>query len=347
LLYVHNLVVTTLSVLYGSLLLLSAPVAHSECFPFYPFQALIHDVDHNGVPNAQLVKEGAKVAAVYKNKSVAEQNSVDISWSLLMDPQFESFYKAICFSDEEQCRFRQLVVNSVMATDIVDKELKTLRNARWEKAFSEDHVDDTLSDTINRKATIVIEHLIQASDVAHTMQHWHIYRKWNERLFQEMYKAYKEGRAEKDPSEFWYKGEIGFFDFYIIPLAKKLKNCGAFGVSSDEYLNYAEKNRKEWESKGEAVVESMVEKYKKAYMHVEEFSDLSQAIESCPSGSLTATTSSEEDNATTEEAGRDEVPAKAETAEISQRVQEYLAVRRSTSVPSSSEEGSETGRRFL
>ena len=42
----------------------------------------------------------------------------------------------------------------------------------------------------------------------------HIYRKWNGRLFDEMYKAYRQGRAEKDPAEFWYKGEIGFFDFY-------------------------------------------------------------------------------------------------------------------------------------
>jgi hypothetical protein len=25
-------------------------------------------------------------------------------------------------------------------------------------------------------------------------------------------------------------GEIGFFDFYVIPLAKKLKECGVFGV---------------------------------------------------------------------------------------------------------------------
>jgi hypothetical protein len=32
----------------------------------------------------------------------------------------------------------------------------------------------------------------------------------------------------------WYKGEIGFLDFYIIPLANKLKDCGVFGVSSDE-----------------------------------------------------------------------------------------------------------------
>lgn len=28
---------------------------------------------------------------------------------------------------------------------------------------------------------------------------------------------------EKDPSEGWYQGEIGFFDFYVIPLAKKVR----------------------------------------------------------------------------------------------------------------------------
>jgi hypothetical protein len=38
------------------------------------FSALIHDCDHSGVPNAQLVIEGAEVANYYKNKSVAEQN---------------------------------------------------------------------------------------------------------------------------------------------------------------------------------------------------------------------------------------------------------------------------------
>jgi hypothetical protein len=94
------------------------------------------------------------------------------------------------------------------------------------------------------------------------MQHWHIYRKWNARLFEEMYKAYAEGRAETDPSEFWYKGEMGFFDFYIIPLAKKLQDCGVFGVSSYEYLNYAEKNRREWESRGQELVAEMVQSLK-------------------------------------------------------------------------------------
>ena len=73
-----------------------------------------------------------------------------------------------------------------------------------------------------------------------------------------MYKAYKEGRADKDPSEFWYEGEIGFFDFYIIPLAKKLKDCGVFGKSSDEYLNYALNNREEWKARGRDVVNEMM-----------------------------------------------------------------------------------------
>ncbi|GAX15863.1 hypothetical protein FisN_2Lu430 [Fistulifera solaris] len=88
---------------------------------------------------------------------------------------------------------------------------------------------------------------------------------WNERLFHEMYDAWRNGRSEKDPSEFWYNGEIGFFDFYIIPLAKKLKECGVFGVSSDEYLNYAQKNRAEWEAQGHQVVEKLVEKYTAEY----------------------------------------------------------------------------------
>jgi hypothetical protein len=59
----------------------------------------------------------------------------------------------------------------------------------------------------------------------------------------------------------WYKGELGFFDNYIIPLGKKLKECGVFGVSSDEYLNYALENRREWANKGEEVVENMIKKY--------------------------------------------------------------------------------------
>lgn len=235
----------------------SDPLTQFACV----FSALIHDIDHSGVPNAQLIQENPTLALCYKNKSVAEQNSVDLAWELLMDDSYAALRNAIYQGADEKQRFRQLVVNSVMATDIMDKDLKKIRNNRWEKAFSEGAVapNETEKDRVDRKATIVIEHLIQASDVVHTMQHWQIYRKWNQRLFEEMYAAFLAGRSDKDPSEFWYHGEIGFFDFYIIPLAKKLKDCGVFGVSSDEYLTYAQANRKEWEECGQEVVAEMVQ----------------------------------------------------------------------------------------
>jgi hypothetical protein len=88
-------------------------------------------------------------------------------------------------------------------------------------------------------------------------------QKWNERLFKEMYFSFLLGRSEKDPSEGWYKGELWFFDFYVIPLARKLKECGVFGVSSDEYLDYALRNRNEWERKGKEVSETFLEAVKK------------------------------------------------------------------------------------
>jgi hypothetical protein len=229
----------------------SDPLTQFACV----FSALVHDVDHSGVPNATLVQENAPAAIEYKGKSVTEQNSVDIAWRLLMEPTYKELRDAICPTDPGLIRFRQLVVNVVMATDIIDKDLKNLRNDP-----TTDQEEGAPRDNVNRKATIVIEHLIQASDVAHTMHHWHVYLKWNERLFDEMYKAYLAGRADKDPSEGCYQGELGFFDFYIIPLAKKLKDCGVFGVSSDEYLNYAQENRKEWEERGKEVVASRVAK---------------------------------------------------------------------------------------
>jgi len=258
------------------------------------FSALIHDVDHPGVTNAELIKEEAKVAQTYNNKSISEQNSVDLAWYLLMDERYADLRGVIYHDEAELKRFRHLVVNAVMATDIADKDLKVQRDAKWESAFKEEKSNDE-QDLLNRKATVMIDCLIQASDIAHTMQvrshfakeesrgsffsmfhilhdlsscictttqHWHIYRKWNEFLFRELYVAYLGGRCAKNPADFWYDGEIGFFDFYIIPLAKKLAECGVFGVSSDEYLNYAQKNRNEWKERGKAIVEEYIENVK-------------------------------------------------------------------------------------
>ena len=126
------------------------------------FSALIHDVDHQGVSNVQLGKEHPELAERYRDKSIAEQNSLDVAWDALMETRFKDLRKTIFETKDELMRFRQLIVNTVLATDIFDKELNDLRKSRWEQAFSgrESFVGTKVNDL---RATIVIEHIIQAS----------------------------------------------------------------------------------------------------------------------------------------------------------------------------------------
>lgn len=90
----------------------SDPLTQFACV----LSALIHDVDHTGVPNTVLVEEDPVKAKYYKGRSVAEQNSVDLAWEMLMQQEFKEFRETLYTTKEELIRFRQLVVNSVMAT---------------------------------------------------------------------------------------------------------------------------------------------------------------------------------------------------------------------------------------
>jgi hypothetical protein len=79
-----------------------------------------------------------------------------------MDLCYGEIRKCIHTNETEIRRFRQLIVNSVMATDTFDPDRKQLRELRWFKAFSEASGDNAT----DLKANIVIEHIIQAADVA-------------------------------------------------------------------------------------------------------------------------------------------------------------------------------------
>lgn len=74
------------------------------------FSALIHDIDHRGVGNAQLCKEEEGMAAIYRGKSVAEQNSLDLVWELLMSKEFEELRLYLFANEKEMLRFRQIIV---------------------------------------------------------------------------------------------------------------------------------------------------------------------------------------------------------------------------------------------
>lgn len=116
-------------------------------------------------------------------------------------------------------------MTKVLATDIFDPELTELRKKRWSQAFSESATSDGSIIINDARATVVLEHIMQASDVAHTMQHWHTYRRFNANLFRETAAAYRQGRCAVDPATFWYEGELKFFDSYMQVQGFFLSHC--------------------------------------------------------------------------------------------------------------------------
>jgi hypothetical protein len=134
--------------------------------------AIFHDADHKGVSNMDLIREKSNFAKCYGNRSVAEQHSVEVAWELLMDPAYTDLQHCIYQKQEEFSRFRQIIVQMVIATDIFDKDLKAFRERRWKQAFEGIDTPKSEEELQNLQATVMLEHTIQASDVGHAMQHW-------------------------------------------------------------------------------------------------------------------------------------------------------------------------------
>lgn len=88
------------------------------------FTALINNVNLTWMRNPVFVQKCPDVAATYRFCSVAEQRLFDISWALFMDNQDANLRTAICDGNEELNQFQELVINGVMATNLLDPDLK-------------------------------------------------------------------------------------------------------------------------------------------------------------------------------------------------------------------------------
>lgn len=120
--------------------------------------ALIHAVDHRGVSNEALATEDPDLSARYGGTALTEQLSFEKAWEKLMSPEFENLRRCIYADEEEKKRFRQVLVNSVIANDHEDDEAQARRQERWDLSFGPAAIEDDP----NRKATSVIECLMQA-----------------------------------------------------------------------------------------------------------------------------------------------------------------------------------------
>mmetsp|Transcript_10902 Transcript_10902/g.11989 ORF Transcript_10902/g.11989 Transcript_10902/m.11989 type:complete len:138 (-) Transcript_10902:38-451(-) len=116
------------------------------------------------------------------------------------------------------------------------------------------------TDAEEMKASVTLETMIHAADVGANMQCWDTFIKWGSRLFNEDMTSFKEGRGQ-DPSATWNKGQIGFLDGYVAPLAKKLITCGVFGDDGTIFLENVEENRRRWLVEGDAITTQLIAQY--------------------------------------------------------------------------------------
>jgi hypothetical protein len=85
------------------------------------FAELIHDVDHLGIPNVQLVQENHPLAIHYNDQSIAEQRSLFLGFNELLKPDYEHLRTVMfsfTFGGDGYHHFRMAVTSLVLATDI-------------------------------------------------------------------------------------------------------------------------------------------------------------------------------------------------------------------------------------
>jgi len=213
--------------------------------------ALVHDVDHPGVSNELLVAENDALAKIYAS-SQAERNSLDVFWKIFCQENFHKLRRTVYETPEEFEHFRQVMVQSILATDVANKILQQHRIKRWKSCLVPGS-----NATPDQCKTCLVEQLAQTCDIAHTMQPRGSYQKFNSQLYDETSAAFRNGRGDKDPKDYWYRGELTFFDDVVIPVAYFLSQQESFAKSGKTMLETAEENRREWRESGKEVVSSL------------------------------------------------------------------------------------------
>lgn len=109
------------------------------------YSALIHDVEHTGVPNRTLQNEDDRLAVLYNDQSIAENWSLYVGFSELLQDEFKELREVMFATRDEYLRFRKAVITIVLATDIASPERTQILKSRWKEAFGDPY------ETVERK----------------------------------------------------------------------------------------------------------------------------------------------------------------------------------------------------
>jgi hypothetical protein len=274
--------------------------------------ALIHDLDHCGKTNKILEDINDQLTFSY-NDSFLERHSLTLAMELLNRPEMSDLERFIMSSSTSKYQFQQILFDAVLSTDIMCKERGALIRDWWQRIYGDannsnynhEHAKEGCKskNPIEVKNTeiqnlcpfpgssgsaclnirVIIQHMILVADIAHCMQGWRNYMKFNYRLYKELYSCFEAGLM-KCPDDFWYNGENGFFEGYIIPLARRIDiiqgiNNSTNGVEHESLESKAKKNVSIWNKVGVEAHQIMQKGLKEGEDEAITISKLSQLVE--------------------------------------------------------------------
>mmetsp|Transcript_34815 Transcript_34815/g.33129 ORF Transcript_34815/g.33129 Transcript_34815/m.33129 type:complete len:347 (+) Transcript_34815:167-1207(+) len=216
------------------------------------FAATIHDIGHEGVTNATLVKENHSLAIMYSDQSVAEMNSLACGFQLLFDRADHDILEG--FTPEERKTFRTTVIDIVLSTNIMDKERQQDFQRKFDtaKKTSEDGKFDM---NCPKNRLLIYNIILRAADVGASMQNAETSRTWSHRFYLEQKEAQDAGRGpEVIDNEFPLQHEK-FMEFHAKLLAETLTSTGSLtDCLTRDLLDNTNRNVALWRVEGKDVV---------------------------------------------------------------------------------------------
>ncbi|EKF31213.1 cAMP phosphodiesterase A, putative [Trypanosoma cruzi marinkellei] len=209
------------------------------------FAAAIHDYNHPGVNNNFHIKAQSYSAILYNDRSVLENAHVSSVFELMKNPRFNILES---FSEDQQKKIRETVIEMVLATDM------SLHGKHI--AHFNDRLEEHVSFTERENQNLALVMALKMADISNCGRPLEIYLKWSSKLSDEFYlQGDRERNLGMQCSPFMdrmepalAKGQILFISYIVIPFFERM---AVFLPKMRVAVEYAESCKAYWLKAGQ------------------------------------------------------------------------------------------------